>query len=88
MLQVTDNTENSTPRPVLLLKKHGVSMRGIARGLDKGLDTVRDTLNPDKAGNVGHKSVMAIRGRIEDLLRAAGEDVSDLWHEYDDEDAA
>lgn len=74
----------------MLLKNYGISMRGIARGLGVSLDTVRDVLSLEQFRVVGHENTTRIRLRIEALLEAWGEDVSDLWAEYDRqlEDAA
>ncbi|MDY6979365.1 MAG: hypothetical protein SV201_05750 [Pseudomonadota bacterium] len=90
MSQVIDNPDNSAPKPVVLLKNYGISMRGIARGLGVSPDTVRDVLSLEQFRVVGHENTTRIRLRIEALLEAWGEDVSDLWAEYDRqlEDAA
>ena len=90
MSQVIDKQDNSTAKPLALLKKHGMSVRGVARGLGYSDSTVRDVLDPGEFGRVSHRKLIRARNRIEALLSAAGEDVTDLWAEYDSqlEDAA
>ena len=83
MTQLIDTTTKTTPRAMRLLKKHGISLRGLARGLDMSPDTVRFALNPTECGSVTHINTVRIRARVEALLKAANENTGDLWDEYD-----
>lgn len=83
MSQVTDIKENNISRPLLLLKKHGISLRGIGRGVGCSTDTVSAVLSEDKCGGVSHKITLKIRGRVEALLQAADEQTVGLWNEHD-----
>jgi len=88
MSQVTDIKEINTSKPLFLLKKHGISLSGIGRGVGFCTDTVSAVLNPKKCDGVSHKITIKVRGRVDALLVAAGEPVDGLWLEHDRMDEA
>lgn len=80
-----------TTLPVRLLKKYGISMRGVARSLGmKDSHTIGRALDPDKFLNSRHKILLQVRHRVELMVRAAGWDgtTKELWAEYSEEPEA